>query len=65
MSQNAQLLEMLRRGPVTPLDALNTIGCMRPAARCYELRRSGHNIVTRMIEANGKHFAEYSLGAEQ
>ena len=61
MSQTEQLLAALKRGPVTPLDALRDFGCFRLAARVEELRKSGFNVVTEMAEANGKRFARYRL----
>ena len=46
MSQKTAILDMLKRGPVTPLDALSKLGCFRLAARVRELREEGHSIVT-------------------
>jgi hypothetical protein len=46
-SQTTQLLELLSdRGDegVTPLEALYAIGCMRLAARVYDLRAEGWGI---------------------
>lgn len=62
-SQNAAIRQHLESGkPITPLDALDKFGCMRLGARIYDLVHDyGMPIVTRMIEHNGKRFAEYSL----
>ena len=62
MSQNEVILEHLKSGhSITPIDALHLFGCFRLGARCYDLKREGHHIVSRMVEANGKRFAEYRL----
>ena len=61
MSQSSQILDMLQRGPVTAMDALNKAGCFRLAARINDLRRDGHNITTQMITLNGKNIAQYNL----
>ena len=50
MSQNASILAALKRGPLTPLYALQQLGVMRLAARVYELRQCGHNITARKRE---------------
>lgn len=61
-SQNAAILADLKRGiRITPLDALGNYGCFRLSARIYDLTREGHNIATKLVSANGKHWAEYHL----
>ncbi|WP_367966314.1 helix-turn-helix domain-containing protein [Spiribacter onubensis] len=60
MSQNQQILAMLRRGPITPLDALQ-VGCFRLAARIRDLREMGFEIHTHIKHVNGKRYAQYSL----
>ena len=61
MSQTADILETLRRAPITPLEALRDHGCLRLAARLEELRADGHVIITEMIKCNGKKFGQYVL----
>lgn len=61
MSQTTQILDMLERGPVTAMDALQEAGCFRLAARIADLRQQGHNIKTETIVVNGKHIAQYQL----
>lgn len=61
MSQATQILDMLHRGPVTAMDALQEAGCFRLAARIADLRQQGHNIETETIVVNGKHIAQYQL----
>jgi hypothetical protein len=65
MSQCTDILEALRRGPITPLEALKDYGCLRLAARIEELRSDGHTIVTEMVKANGKKFGQYVLIKEK
>jgi len=62
MSQNDQILQMLKQGPITALDAAK-IGCMRLAARVHDLRMQGHVITTEPTTVNGKQFARYYLMA--
>jgi hypothetical protein len=65
MSQNEWVLEALRRGPLTPLDALQGCGCLRLAARVLDLRRAGHIITSKKISQNDKTFAQYTLAKEK
>lgn len=61
-AQQDKILAHLESGkPITPIDALREYGCFRLGARIWDLRRSGHNIITNIITAGGKHFAEYRL----
>ena len=61
MSQEQWILDRLKIGPLTPIEALEGSGCLRLAARVEELRRKGYNITTEMVEKNGKRFARYTL----
>ena len=61
MTQSQQILQHLRKSPLTPLEALSLYGCFRLGARVHELRREGHRIESRMVQSNGKHYAEYRL----
>lgn len=62
LSQNEQIRQHLEAGnTITPLEALNLFGCLRLGARIHNLKAAGMNICSRLIEQNGKHFAEYSL----
>lgn len=60
MSQNDEILSMLKKGPVTALDAAK-VGCMRLAARVHDLRMQGHVITTEPVTIRGKQFARYYL----
>ena len=61
MSQQLEILRYLKKQPITPLEALEGIGCFRLAARIKELREQGYNIRTDMMESEGKTFARYTL----
>lgn len=62
MSQTDQILRMLKRQPITALDALKHAGCLRLAARIADLRADGHHIKTVTITTtNGKRIASYHL----
>ena len=64
MSQNEQILALLKRGPITALDAVQ-YGCLRLAARIHDLRMQGHVITTEPVTVNGKQYARYYLMADQ
>lgn len=62
MTQNQWILEALKRGPVTQLDAFNGCGCFRLASRINDLRRAGHHIETEhRTLPNSKVIAAYHL----
>lgn len=62
MSQNDEILAALKRGPLTPLEALERFGCFRLAARIDELRQRGYPISVERAELeNGKKVARYRL----
>ena len=44
--QRARILDALRVGPLTSLEAIQNLGILRAAARVHELREEGHRIVT-------------------
>ena len=62
-SQSEKVLEYIQRhGSITPLEALNKIGCMRLGARVWELNKKGASIETEMIKTStGKHIARYYI----
>lgn len=47
-SQTQDVLELLREGPVTPLQSWSEIGVYRLGARVYDLRREGYEIECKM-----------------
>lgn len=65
MTQCEQILQMLKRGPVTPMDALKEAGTLRLASRVLDLKKQGHNIITEMVNNKGKKFASYKLIEKQ
>lgn len=65
MTQCDELLQMLRtQGElgVTPLEALHALGVFRLAARVYDLKAQGHDIVADEITLrSGARIARYRL----
>lgn len=62
MSQHEWIINELKKGRlISALDALRGCGSMKLATRISELKQSGHNIVTHMVQQNGKKFAKYQL----
>ena len=63
MSQKADILAALIRGEtLTAMDALTRFGCFRLAARIYDLRQEGWNIISEDLTLpNGKIVAAYWL----
>lgn len=65
MSQCQTILAMLKQGPVTALEALQTAGCLRLAARIADLREQGYDITTEDFKTpTGKYIARYHLKGE-
>jgi hypothetical protein len=60
-SQSVRILSALKRGPITQMDALREMSCLRLAARVHELRMAGHTIISERVESGGKCFARYRL----
>ena len=61
-SQNALIAIWLKQGnTITPLEALQKFGCFRLGARIADLRKAGYDIETKIVNQNGKRFAQYSL----
>lgn len=63
MTQNETILAALKKGPITPFEAMAAYGIMRLAARVAELREGGHTINTETVHAGNKHYARYRLVA--
>lgn len=62
MTQEAAVLRHLKEhGNITAYEALLEYGIFRLAARVYNLRLSGHDIATVMIDSQDKRFARYVL----
>jgi hypothetical protein len=61
-SQNARILAYMKQGrSITALLALRLYGCLRLAARVYDLRQQGVKVKQRMIAINGKRVSVYWL----
>lgn len=61
MNQAMQILEHLKRAPITAIEALGLYSCFRLAARIHDLRAAGHKIETREIRNGDKRYAQYYL----
>lgn len=62
MSQCDDILNHLKREPISAIEALNRYGCFRLAARIKDLREQGYEIETRDLDLpSGKTVAQYHL----
>ena len=61
MSQNTEILEWMKRKPITARDAMVNLQCYRLAARIKELREKGWLIETEMEPHDGGKHARYRL----
>jgi hypothetical protein len=65
-TQSELILEYFKQGnSLTPLTALfEPFRCMRLGARCWELKKQGHNIVSKFVDLpNGKRVKSYTLAS--
>lgn len=65
-TQCSQLLKRIKRGPITPLEALTELGIMRLQARIFDLKQRGHHIEREMVEVRARNgnktrVAQYTL----
>jgi hypothetical protein len=62
ISQTEAIRQHLEAGnTITPLEALSKFNCLRLGARIHNLKAAGMAICSRLVEQNGKHFAQYSI----
>jgi hypothetical protein len=61
MTQQEQVLNRLKKGWTTALDALSECGCMRLAGRVQEFKQEGFHVVDKWVELNGKRFKAYKV----
>ena len=52
--QRERVLELLQRGPVTRISAVEEIGCFELAARIVELKSLGHRIVSKTVAGKNR-----------
>jgi hypothetical protein len=60
-SQRNKVLSWLREKPLTTLEARNQLFIMSIAARVFELKARGYNIVTHKVQAGRRVIAQYVL----
>lgn len=62
MTQTMMVLDYIQKhGSITPLEALEHIGCFRLGARVWELKDMGFPVTGTMVCENGKHFKRYYM----
>lgn len=62
--QREKVLDALRQGPLSTLQARNELFIMSIAARIFELKQKGYNIATYPLKAGSKKIAQYVLLSE-
>jgi hypothetical protein len=63
-TQRQKVLEWLLKNPLTTLEARQELFVMSIAARIFELKAQGHNIVTYKVMVGRKKIAQYVLLAK-
>jgi len=58
-SQNEQLIELMKKQWISPLDALAKVGCMRLAARVIDIKNQDYKVLDRWSDS--KKFKEYRI----
>lgn len=62
LTMEARLLKLLKRRYVTPLDALDAVGCLSLSQRCGEFAREGYSVAKKWVAlANGKRVMAYRI----
>lgn len=67
MGQKEQIIEYCQEhGSITPMEAVNNLGCMRLAARMAEIRENGWSVTAQRVEGrnrNGRkvYYMRYSI----
>lgn len=54
MSQCDRLLNRLKRGPITPMEAWSELGIYRLGARVFDLKASGHEIDRELVPVSNR-----------
>lgn len=65
MSQQEQVLKLLEKGPLSPLQALREVGTMRLASYVHRLRQQGYTILGEPVVKAGKRFTVYHLAGKK
>ena len=61
MTQADRVLDELKRGPITQVDAYHKVGTTRLAAHIHVLREQGHNIRTEDVTQRNRTYGRYHL----
>lgn len=61
MTMKTELYKLLKKRWVSPIDALQLVGCMSLSQRCGEFRREGVLVVDAWCETNGKRYKSYRI----
>ncbi len=60
MSQTKQILDyMLAGNNISPIQALNMFGSFRLGARCYDIKKLGYPLESKMVVKGKKKWKEY------
>lgn len=65
-TQCERLLKRLECAPVDPMTAWVELGIYRLSARCFDLKKQGHNVVSKTVEVTNRfgescRVSQYSL----
>ena len=60
-NQRDQLLKLMKKRWISPLEALEEVGCLRLAARVHEIRLSGVTIEDQMVSDGKTHYKKYRV----
>jgi hypothetical protein len=65
MTMKDELAQIMRRQWVSPLMALQLVGCLSLSQRCGEMRREGLKVQDRWVDLpSGKRVKEYRIGGK-
>lgn len=70
-NQTERILDYMKRyGSITDINAIQDLGCHRLAARIYDLKQQGYEIVDEVVEGKNRfgeitHFKKYMLADEK
>ena len=54
MTQNEMLIDLMKQGWVSPAMALAGAGCMRLAARVWDIKRMGYKVISRTVKGRSR-----------